>query len=243
VQASAYIAAHGVTPLQLTSVVVKNRGNGVRNEFAQLRQPVTDQEVADSPLLSWPIRRLDCAPRSSGAAAVLVGAQGVGQTGRRPVRAAGFGAFAGGRMIGSRMVPGAASYLDGADLAAAATRAYAVAGITAPAREIGCAELYAAFGIIELLSIEALGLCPRGEAARRIADGEFHATAPLPVNPSGGASCGNPLASTGLIRVIEATLQLWGQAGDRQVELRRPTAVVTAIAGAFQSHEVGVLAA
>src|SRR5690606_27715392 len=109
--------------------------------------------------------------------------------------------------------------------------------------EIGCAELYAAFGIIELLSIEALGLCPRGEAARRIADGEFHADAPVPVNPSGGATCGNPLASTGLIRVIESTLQLWGEAGERQIELRQPTALVTAIAGAFQSHEVGVLAA
>jgi len=243
VQASAYMAAHKVTSLELASVVVKNRGNGVRNQYAQLRQAVTGQEVADSPLLSWPIRRLDCAPRSSGAAAILVGAEGTGRGGRRTVRAAGFGAFAGARMIGSRMVPGAQSYLDGADLAAAAAQAYAVAGIRDPRTEIGCAELYAAFGIIELLSIEALGLCPKGEAARRIADGEFHADAALPVNPSGGATCGNPLASTGLIRVIEATLQLWGEAGEKQVELRQPTVLVTAIAGAFQSHEVGVLAA
>lgn len=243
VQASAYMAAHEVTLLELASVVVKNRGNGVRNEYAQLRKAVTGQEVAESPMMSWPVRRLDCAPRSSGAAAILVSSEGARRDGRRPVRAAGFGAFAGARMIGSRMVPGAASYLDGADLAAAAAQAYTAAGIKDPRHEIGCAELYAAFGIIELLSIEALGLCPRGEAARRIADGEFHADAPVPVNPSGGATCGNPLASTGLIRVIESTLQLWGEAGERQIELRQPTALVTAIAGAFQSHEVGVLAA
>lgn len=243
VQASAYMAEYGVGQEQLSSVVVKNRGNGTRNDYAQLRAPVTVQEVMASPMISWPIKRLDCAPRTSGAAAVLVGDRESAPHVRRAVRAAGFGAFAGGRMIGSRMVPGACSYLDGSDLAAAGRRAYAAAGITDPATGIGCAELYAAFGIIELLSIEALGLCPPGESARRIADGEFHAGAALPVNPSGGATCGNPLASTGIIRVIEAALQLWGEAGDRQVELRRPTAVVSAIAGAFQTYEVGVLAA
>lgn len=241
-QMSAYMAMHGVDEATMAEVVVKNRANGVLNEYAQLRKPVTVQEVLDSPPIAWPIKRLDSSPRTSGAAAVLVGDAHVGQ-GRTPVRATGFGSYAGARMIGSRMVPGANSYLDGSDLTEAGQRAYRMAGIDDPADEIGLAELYASFGVIEHLSIEALRLNTGANAAVLIRDGHFHRNSALPVNPSGGATCGSPISSTGVIRVIESTLQLRGEAGARQVGLRQPRAVVAAIAGAFQTHEVGVLEA
>src|SRR5690606_16948715 len=108
-------------------VVVKNRANGVLNEYAQLRQAITLQDVLDSPVISWPVKRLDSSPRSSGAAAVLVG-DGPTQPSRRDVVATGFGSFAGGRFIGASMVPGHNAYFDGSDLAEAANRAYRGAG-------------------------------------------------------------------------------------------------------------------
>jgi hypothetical protein len=46
-----------------------------------------------------------------------------------------------------------------------------------------------------------------------------------------------------LLRIVEATTQLRGEAGERQVELKAPWAVVSAIGGLFQTHEVGVLEA
>ncbi|MGV6875650.1 thiolase family protein [Pseudochelatococcus sp. B33] len=241
-QMSVYMARHGVGEEVMAEVVVKNRGNGVRNPYAQLRQAISVDDVLNSPVMTWPMKRLDSSPRSSGAAAVLVGDVPV-QTGRRAVRAVGFGSFAGGRFVGSRMTPGSDAYFDGADLAVAAQRAYAGAGIQDAAEEIGLAEVYASFGILELLSIEALRLNKGGNAAELVKAGEFHHDSGLPVNPSGGATCGSPISSTGLIRVIEATTQLRGEAGERQVALRRPRAAVSAIAGAFQTHEVGVLVA
>ncbi len=241
-QTSYYMATHKASERTMASVAVKNRGNGALNPFAQLRKPVTVDEVIESPVLSWPIRRLDSSPRTSGAAAIVVGRAGdVGP--KRAVRIAGYGAFSGARSIGAQMVPGASSYLDGSDLTEAARRAYADAGIADPTAEIGMAEVYASFGIFELLSIEGLGLCGSGEAAPRIAAGEFQRTAPLPVNPSGGATCGNPISASGLVRIAEAVTQLRGEAGERQVELKAPRAIVTATGGLFQTHEVGVLEA
>lgn len=241
-QASRYMADHHVSERTMASVVVKNRANGVLNPFAQLRKAISVDEVVDSPPLSWPVKRMDSSPRTSGAAAVVVGSA-AGPGAGRSVRICGYGSYSGGRSIGAQVVPGASAYLDGSELSQAARRTFAAAGISDPASQIGLAEVYASFGIFELLSIEALGLCGPGEAAQRIEAGEFHRTAALPVNASGGATCANPISASGLLRIVEATTQLRGEAGERQVELRAPRAVVSAIGGLFQTHEVGVLEA
>jgi len=123
----------------------------------------------------------------------------------------------------------------------AAKRAYTMAGVERPHEEIDLAEVYASFGIIELLSIEGLDLTNGGVAASMIGDGEFHRHARLPVNASGGATCGTPISGTGLIRVIEATLQLRGTAGARQIRREPKRAAVSAIGGLIQLQEVGVL--
>jgi acetyl-CoA C-acetyltransferase len=93
------------------------------------------------------------------------------------------------------------------------------------------------------MSIEALRLNKGSNAAELVKDGAFHRDSALPVNPSGGATCGSPISSTGLIRVIESVAQLREEAGERQVTLKAPRAVVSAIGAAFQIHEVGLLQA
>jgi acetyl-CoA C-acetyltransferase len=241
VQMSAYMARNKLDERDMAHVIVKNRANGVHNEFAQLRKSVTLDEVVDSPVIAWPIKRLDSSPRTSGAAAVVVG-DVPARTGRATPKACGFGFYASGRMTGTRMVPELDNYITGSDAAEAARRAYRAAGITDPGREIGVAEIYASFGIIEILGIEALDVCAGKPAPVLLRDGAFGRDSALPVNPSGGATCGSPISATGLIRVVEAALQLRGEAGDRQVELKAPRAVVSAIGGAFQTHDVGVLA-
>jgi acetyl-CoA C-acetyltransferase len=238
-QMAAYMARNRLTERDMAHVIVKNRGNGVANAYAQLREPVTLDEVAASPVLSWPIKRADASPRTSGAAAVLVGCPD-----EPGVAATGFGSFANHQVAGARMVPGIdESYFDASDMGRAAARAYAMAGVGKPQEEIDLAEVYASFGIIELLSIEGMGLAGGGCAARMIGDGHFHRDARLPVNASGGATCGTPISATGLIRVIEATLQLRGTAGARQIARQPRRAAVSAIGGLFQLMEVGVLEA
>ena len=170
-QMSYYMARHGVSERMMASVAVKNRANGALNPFAQLRKAVTVDEVVESPVLSWPIKRLDSSPRTSGAAAIVVGHGGQARNPRRAVRVTGYGSFSGGRTLGAYMVPGANDYLDGSGFAEAARRAYEAAGVKQPRTELGLAEVYASFGIFELMSIEAMGLCEDGEAARRIEEG------------------------------------------------------------------------
>lgn len=239
-QMSAYMARHRLSERDMAHVIVKNRFNGVDNEYAQLRKPVILDEVVDSPVISWPIKRLDSSPRTSGAAAVVVGDAPLSK--QRPTpKACGFGFYAGGRMTGARMVPDHDDYIAGTDAREAARRAYRASGITNPVREVGLAEIYASFGIIEILGIEALDVCDGVPAPLLLRDGAFQRSSRLPINPSGGATCGNPISATGLIRVVEATLQLRGEAGARQVEFNAPRAVVSAIGGAFQTHEVGVI--
>jgi acetyl-CoA C-acetyltransferase len=93
-----------------------------------------------------------------------------------------------------------------------------MAGITEPDKEIHIAEPYDPFDYKELHHMEGLMLCPRGKAAQLTADGVTARTGNMPICPSGGAlGVGNPIAATGLMKIIEIYLQLRGEAGKRQV--------------------------
>ena len=73
--------------------------------------------------------------------------------------------------------------------------------------------------VIELITYEALGLCPEGGAERFILDGDNTYGGRYVVNPSGGLlSKGHPLGATGLAQCYELTHQLRGTAQARQVE-------------------------
>jgi acetyl-CoA C-acetyltransferase len=66
--------------------------------------------------------------------------------------------------------------------------------------------------------MDSLWFCDHGEAPKLIRKGVFNMDGELPVNPSGGVICTNPIGATGLIRVGEAAWQIMGKAGPRQVE-------------------------
>jgi acetyl-CoA C-acetyltransferase len=102
-------------------------------------------------------------------------------------------------------------------LVSAAQRAYDMAGITVPLKEIDVAEISEEYSCQELLWMEGLGFCGRGEAGKLIDDGVTQMGGRLPVNPSGGMLSGNPTVVAGMTRVAEAVQQLRGEAGDRQV--------------------------
>ena len=85
-------------------------------------------------------------------------------------------------------------------------------------RDLNVVELQDTDSGREILSIEELGLCPRGDGGRFIADGRGEMTGALPVNPSGGLlSKGEPLGASALGQIVELTWQLRGTAGPRQV--------------------------
>jgi acetyl-CoA C-acetyltransferase len=124
----------------------------------------------------------------------------------------------------------------------AATRAYKMAGISDPRKEIDIAEITEPYAFQELLWYEELGFCNEGEGGKLIDSMSTQIDGDIPVNPSGGVLANNPYVSRGLQRVVEATLQVRGQAGERQVDKKVNTALTHGTHGfAGQCHVVAII--
>lgn len=67
------------------------------------------------------------------------------------------------------------------------------------------------------MAYEALGFCKPGEGGAFFDSGATAISGKLPVNASGGAISANVVCATGLTRVIEAAMQIRGEAGAHQV--------------------------
>lgn len=212
---SEYVAARGVTPEQAAMVVVKARRNGALNPHAHLQDAeITVEKVLASPVLAEPLHLLDMCPQSDGAAAlIIVGGDKV----KRYKHPAWFKACA---------TRHDQPYLGDHDqrlvkmrtLRAAAAEVYRKVGIVDPFKEIDIAEIYEPVSYVELAWYEALGFCAEGQAGKLIESGATQIGGLLPVNPSGGVLCANPVGATGVIRVAEAARQLHRKAGAHQVD-------------------------
>jgi acetyl-CoA C-acetyltransferase len=235
-QASAYMDKYGISEEQCARVSVKNHGNAKNNPHAQLPMDISVKDVLASRMLADPIKLLDASPISDGAAAViLAGEERAKKMVRKPVWIQGIGHCADAYFLGDRDLAECPS------LEAAAKRAYGMAGITNPLKEIDVAEIYDAFSYMELLWSEGLGFCGRGEGGKFIESGKSQMRGELPISPSGGVLSAHPVLVAGLARVSECVLQLREDAGARQVKgVKR--AVAHGINGPCgQSHCVIVL--
>jgi acetyl-CoA C-acetyltransferase len=230
-----FMQRYGIDERDMARVAVKNRSNGALNPHAHLRAPVTMEEVLKSRVIAWPIKLLDSCPQSSGGAGlVLAAGEAIPNGEGRPVWISGVGHDTETYWMGDRMGPRALSdHADASALARAAAKAYRWAGITDPRTELDLAELYAPFSNTELHAIQDVGLSPSGEVAAHLLAGEYALGGPLPVNPSGGVMCANPIAVTALVRVAEAALQVQGRAGAHQVAGAK-TALATGVGGDHQ---------
>jgi acetyl-CoA C-acetyltransferase len=99
-----------------------------------------------------------------------------------------------------------------------ATRAYEMAKVRTPANYFDLAEVDDTYAFKELQHLEALKLAPKGKAGRMVDAGTFDRDGRLPVNPSGGSlGVGHLIEATGLHKMLEAVLQLRGEAGRLQI--------------------------
>ncbi len=215
-----YMHKYGMTEEDMARVVVKNREHASLNPNAHLRSRTTIEEVLTSRMISWPIKLFDACPQSSGGCAMVLASEGyVRRHQLDAVWITGVAHSSESYYMGDRMGIGfTADHGDAAALGEAIRRAYEMAGITDPVRQIDVAEIYAPFSNTEFHSIEAAGLAPLGASPAMLREGHFRIGSRNPVNPSGGTLCANPIAATAMIRVAEAALQVWGRAGEHQVK-------------------------
>ena len=213
---AAYAEKYGMDPKVFAQIAVKARKHAANNPYAVFRDPVSVEEVLDSPQIFGPLTRLQCCPPTCGAAAAILCSEEFADANgldcsvviRAQAMATDFASTFSGDMM----------TVVGYDMAkAAADQVYEAAGIGP--EDIRVVELHDCFTTNELLTYEVLGLTPEGTAEKFIADGDNTYGGRVVTNPSGGLlSKGHPLGATGLAQCAELVWQLRGQAEARQVD-------------------------
>jgi acetyl-CoA C-acetyltransferase len=223
------------TEKQFAMVSVRNHLNAFKNPYAHLKLRIAVEDVLKSRVLCWPIKLLDCCPRSDGACAVILTSdKKAAEVSNSPAWIKGLASLVEGYFIGDRDLAFPEYY------SLVARKAYDMAGIDNPLAQIDVAELYGAFTVSEMVQYEALGFCDKGEAGKFVEDGTTEMTGDLPINPSGGVQSANPIGATALVRIAEAALQVMGKAGERQVP-GVEIALATGSGGAAQFFSVMIL--
>ncbi|HVM96831.1 MAG TPA: thiolase domain-containing protein [Candidatus Acidoferrales bacterium] len=209
----AYIARTGAPPHIGPLTVVNARDNATRNEHAHLREPMTLEDVMNTPMLWDPLRFGETCPSSDGAIAMIISSGDLAKKGpRKPAWVKSGYSYAEAMWIPGRdqVSPKAGQVC--------AKHVYDAAGITDPWNQIDTAEIYVPFSWFEAMWLENLGFRDVGEGWRAIDRGDTKFGAHLPINPSGGVLCTNPIGASGMIRLGEAALQVMGRAGAHQVD-------------------------
>ncbi len=205
-----YMEEAGARPEHFAAVTAKNSRHGAKNPRAQFRNEVTIDEVLSARMIAEPLTLPMCSPIGDGAAAaVIVSERMLNELGANNAV-----------KVEAALVASGYDY-ENPDTEPlprwAANEIYEQAGIGP--EDLSCVELHDASSPAELQYYEHLGLCSKGEGVQLLESGATEIGGRIPVNTSGGLNRkGHPIGATGLGQIHELTLQLRGEAGDRQVE-------------------------
>jgi acetyl-CoA C-acetyltransferase len=213
--AQEHMKRYGTTKEQLSAVSVKNRRNGSTNPKAQFQKEVSLEEVMAARAVVPPLGLFDCTPITDGCAAVilthedkakelsdrpLVYVRGTAQTSLHSM---------------SMNWPGE-HLADWVHLRTAAKKAFERARVSP--KDIDVAQTHDCFTISEIIEMEDLGFCKKGEGGPFVESGQNDFGGKIPTNTDGGLlSCGHPFGATGIRQAREMLFQLQGRA-IRQVE-------------------------
>jgi acetyl-CoA acetyltransferase len=229
-----YQETYNVTRDELSAFPVLAHQNAATAEHAQFRKAITVEDVSRSPLVSDPLRLLDCAPIGDGAAAVLLTSDELLNEGDVV------------EVLSSKISTNIFSVYEREDLLTfsatkdAASKAFSEAGISV--EDVDVLEIHDAFSVTAALSVEAMGFSKPGEGAKDAAAGVYSLRGRYPALTFGGLKArGHPVGATGLYQIAELWLQLKGRGGLNQVEGCR-IGVAQNIGGVDTTSVVTVLA-
>jgi acetyl-CoA C-acetyltransferase len=212
-----YMHEYGISQSTLAKVSSKAFRNGALNPMAWRRKPIAEQEVLDSPMLSYPLTQyMFCNPGEGGVALVLCRADKAHLYTDKPVylraaavRSRRFGSF-------EVLAPSIALEHNAGPTVDASQAAFEMAGIGP--EDVDLAQLQDTEAGAEVMHIAENGFCDHGEQEMMIQSGDTEIGGRFPVNTDGGCLAnGEPIGASGLRQVYENVLQLRGDAGPRQV--------------------------
>lgn len=208
--AARHMHEYGTTREQMAEVAVAARKWGSLHPDATMKEPLSISDVLNSPMVSDPLSRLDCCLMTDGGAAVIVtSAHRAKDLPKTPVYFLGGAGATWSREVSQ--IPDLAT----SPTAESAPRAFAMADVRP--EDVDVVELYDAFTINTIMFLEEMGFCKKGEGGSFVAGGRIAPGGPLPVNTNGGGLSFAHPGMYGLFTMIEATDQLRGGCGPRQV--------------------------
>ena len=212
-----YLHEQGLDPSILQTIAAKAFRNGALNPHAWRRKVLSEQEIANSTMVSHPLTQyMFCSPGEGAVALVLCRADKARAYTDRPVfldaismRSRRFGSF---EVFSPWLSPERAD----SPTVDAAAAAFELAGIGP--QDVDVAQIQDTEAGAELMHMAETGLCKHGEQEALIREGATEIGGSLPINTDGGCLAnGEPIGASGLRQVYENALQLRGDAGDHQV--------------------------
>ncbi|MBP1686227.1 MAG: thiolase [Deltaproteobacteria bacterium] len=202
---------YGTTHRQLAAVAVSaNRWAQLNPRAFNYGKPLSIDEALKSRMIADPLHQSDCGLRTDGGGAVILAtAERARDLRRKPIRVLGTGeAVSHVHLSQWHEMPSLVAAESG-------SRALEQAGLTV--RDVDVLQIYDALTIMVLLTLEALGFCEPGESGPLAESGALAPGGRLPTNTDGGGLAANHPGMRGLFLLIEATRQLRGECGARQV--------------------------
>lgn len=210
--AKRYEHEYGLAEEHRAKIAVDQRTNACANPLAFFYgQPITVQDVLDSPVILDPLHMLEIVmPTGGGAALVVASADRARKLRPQPAYLLGAGEF-----VTHKSLTYAPSLTNSA-IKVAADRAFAQAG--AARSDVKMASIYDCYTITVIVSLEDAGFCGKGEGGPFVASHDLTFRGDFPVNTHGGQlSFSQPGMAGGMSHVTEGARQIMGTCGERQV--------------------------
>lgn len=209
----------GTTKEQLAAVSVMNYNYAFPVPYSQMQKKITLQDALTAPDVTLPLSLYDCCPITDGAACCIITTEEKAKelSGNRPLVYIRGSAQASVSSVTSNW-PG--EYLsDWPHMRMAVKRAFSKAKVTAA--DIDVAQTHDCFTISQIIEMEEIGFCKKGEGGPFVAAGETGINGKIPVNTDGGLlACGHPFGATGIRQGMEIFKQLQGRAVN---QVKNPT--------------------
>ncbi|WP_089933775.1 thiolase C-terminal domain-containing protein [Candidatus Entotheonella palauensis] len=202
---------YGTTLEQWAQVAVSTRAWACLNPKARFRDPITIEDVLNSRPMFYPFNLLNiCLVTDAGGAVVLTRADRAKDCAKKPVYIRGAGEGTEHVMVTEmKNLPlSEATRLSG-------EKAFKMAGVSHG--DFDHIMLYDAFSSGPPIMLESLGFCKPGEGVSFFEEGRGTPGGSLPINTNGGGLSYTHSGMYGIFPMIEATRQLRGECGERQV--------------------------
>jgi acetyl-CoA acetyltransferase len=199
-----YMKTYGVTEADLATVAVIQREWAAKNPRASFRDPITVDDVLNSPMIAWPFRMLMCClVTDGGGALILTSAERAKDFPRKPVYILGTG-----ESVETPMVSQMEDFTSSRAFRVSGKKAFAEAGIRHA--DVDHLMIYDAFAHLPLYGLEDLGFVKPGEAAAFIRERNTAIGGKLPLNTNGGGLSYMHSGMYGMYALQESVRQMRG---------------------------------